>query len=253
MKAQWLKLAARIDALTLRERVLLFAAAVAVLVLFAYFFVFGPLFAKQAALRLQISQQQNHLTSIDGEITQKVQAYQIDPDAPTRARILAVKTEMAQLDDRLRAMQRGLVAPERITPLLESILRTHGKLQLVSMRSLQPGAAADNAPAPAPPAAVQPQPKEATILSGIFAAASPSPAKPAAPAPAKPAELIYRHGVELTVRGNYLDLVGYMSALEAMPAQLFWGKAQLDVEQYPASRLTLTLYTLSLDSQWMKL
>jgi len=250
VKEQWLKLAARIDALTLRERVLLFVSAVTVLVFSAYFFVFGPMFKKQAALRLQISQQQNNLAGIDGEITQKVQAYQIDPDAPTRERILAVKTEMAQLDDRLRAMQRGLVAPERIAPLLESILRTYGKLQLVSVRSLQPGAPASNTPAP--PAAAQPQSKETTILAGIFAQSN-APAKTAAPAPAKPAELLYRHGVELIVRGNYLDLVSYMSALEAMPAQLFWGKAQLDVEQYPASRLTLTLFTLSLDSQWMKL
>ena len=30
-------------------------------------------------------------------------------------------------------------------------------------------------------------------------------------------------------------------------------KAKLDAQQYPNSRLTLTLYTLSLDQKWMKL
>jgi MSHA biogenesis protein MshJ len=55
------------------------------------------------------------------------------------------------------------------------------------------------------------------------------------------------------VRGNYLDMLNYMAALEAMPTQLFWGKAELQVEEYPGARLTLTLYTLSLDAQWMKL
>ena len=78
-------------------------------------------------------------------------------------------------------------------------------------------------------------------------------AAPAKDAAAKPADLLYRHGVEVTVRGNYLDMVDYMSALEAMPTRLFWGRAQLDVEEYPASRLTLTLHTLSLDRKWMKL
>jgi MSHA biogenesis protein MshJ len=48
-------------------------------------------------------------------------------------------------------------------------------------------------------------------------------------------------------------MVDYMGALEALPAQLFWGKAQLQVEQYPTVRLTLTLYTLSMDPKWMKL
>ncbi len=38
-----------------------------------------------------------------------------------------------------------------------------------------------------------------------------------------------------------------------MPTQLFWGKAKLEVEEYPNARLTLTLYTLSLDQKWMTL
>jgi MSHA biogenesis protein MshJ len=80
-------------------------------------------------------------------------------------------------------------------------------------------------------------------------ATAPAVAGAAAPAPS----LLYRHGVEVTVRGNYLDMVNYMEALEAMPTQLFWGRAQLEVEEYPGARLTLTLYTLSMDQKWMKL
>ena len=66
-------------------------------------------------------------------------------------------------------------------------------------------------------------------------------------------ELLYRHGVELIVRGNYLDMVDYLDALEALPIQLFWTRAALEVEQYPNARLSLTVYTLSLDKKWMKL
>jgi MSHA biogenesis protein MshJ len=44
-----------------------------------------------------------------------------------------------------------------------------------------------------------------------------------------------------------------MAALESMPTQLFWGRAQLEAETWPASRLTLHLHTLSLDAKWMKL
>jgi MSHA biogenesis protein MshJ len=55
------------------------------------------------------------------------------------------------------------------------------------------------------------------------------------------------------LQGSYLDMVSYMEALEQLPVQLFWGKAKLDAQQYPNSRLTLTLYTLSLDPKWMKL
>jgi MSHA biogenesis protein MshJ len=44
-----------------------------------------------------------------------------------------------------------------------------------------------------------------------------------------------------------------MEALERLPVQLFWGKATLDAQEYPKARLTLTLYTLSLDTKWISL
>jgi MSHA biogenesis protein MshJ len=235
MKQQVLRLAARIDALTLRERVLLFAAVAATIVFVVHFIVLAPMYKRQAALRAQISQQQNNMTGIDGEISQKVQAYGVDPDAAAKSRRNAVAAESAKLGDRLRTMQTGLVAPERIATVLDTILRANGRLQLVAMKTLP-----------------------AISVGAESAGASKAAAPAAAPSPAPEAEgnaasLLYRHGVEVTVRGNYLDMLNYMAALEAMPTQLFWGKAELQVEEYPSARLTLTLYTLSLDAQWMKL
>jgi MSHA biogenesis protein MshJ len=242
MKQRWTGFAAKIDALTLRERMLLFAALAAFIVFVAHAAALGPMLRKQAALRAQISQQQNNLVGIDGEITHKVQAYQVDPDAATRERLDAAKAEAARLSESLRAMQKGLVAPERMGALLESLLRANGRLQLVSMKTLPVGSLNQ---AGAGEAKAEPQAKEGKMLAVALTA-------PAA-AGAQPVDMLYRHGVQIAVRGNYLDIVNYMSALESMPTQLFWSRAQLEVEEYPTSRLTLTLYTLSLDPKWMKL
>lgn len=220
MKQFFIKLGGRIDALSLRERAMVFAAAAASIVFVVYFFWLNPLFAKQTALRNQISQQQNNIAGIDAEITAKVQAYAVDPDAAGRERLAQVRAETTKMATELRAMEKGLIAPERIAPLLETILRANGKLQLASLKTLP-----------------------VTALGGE-AEDSKAPKAP---------ELLYRHGVELTVRGNYLDMINYMGTLESMPTQLFWGKAQLQVEQYPTSRLTLTLYTLSLERKWLQL
>jgi len=238
IKQRWHQLSARIDARSQRERVLVFAALLAALACIAQFTTFGPLQRKQDALRSQIAQQQTGIDSANAEIVQKLEQAQIDPDAPLRARLDAVRGETERLSSDLRAMQRGLVPPERIAPLLESILRANGRLKLVSVRTL-----------PVDP------------LSAIVAAGEKG--KAAVAAPAAPVtgsvvsgshpELLFRHGVELTARGSYLDMVDYMAALEALPTQLFWGRAQLEVEEYPTVRLTLTLYTLSLDEKWMKL
>lgn len=224
MKERILQLRARIDALSLRERGLVCLAACALLAFAGHALVLAPMEAAQEALRKQIAQQRTEMAAIDEAITGRVQAFQLDPDAASRARLNSLRQEMGQLGDQLLAIEHGLVPPERMGPLVDGILRANGRLKLVSMRTLPVEPLADKqAPAPANTSA----PTAATLL--------------------------YRHGIEVTVRGNYLDMVDYMSALDAMPTRMFWGRAQLDVEEYPAARLTLTLHTLSLDRQWMKL
>jgi len=239
IKQRVLQLAARIDALSLRERAMVFGATIAVLAFAGHTVVLAPQDAKQAALRTQIEQQQAASAAIDGEITARVEGSRIDPDAQARTRLNTMQQEMGQLGSELLALEHGLVPPERMGPLVEGILRANGRLKLVSMRTLpaEPLAAPGAAAAPA-------------AAAGPAAAAAPAAAAPAA---GGDVPLLYRHGVEVTVRGNYLDMVDYMSTLDAMPTRMFWGRAQLDVETYPTARLTLTLHTLSLDRQWMKL
>jgi MSHA biogenesis protein MshJ len=230
LRQRWQLFAARIDALGQRERVMAFGGLLASLVFVANLTVLDPLQRKQEQLRGRIAQQQNNIDGINAEIVQKLEQAQADPDAPAHMRLAAVRGETERLSNELRAMQRGLVPPERVAPLLEAILRANGRLKLVSVRTL-----------PVDPLSSLGDTKEQGAAG-------------AAPAPAAGArELLFRHGVELTVRGSYLDMVDYMTALESLPTQLFWGKAQLEVEQYPGVRLTLTLYTLSLDEKWMKL
>ena len=56
---------------------------------------------------------------------------------------------------------------------------------------------------------------------------------------------LYRHGVELTLKGSYFELVQYLTQLEKLRARLLWGRAELAVEQYPEVRLTVQVRTLS--------
>jgi MSHA biogenesis protein MshJ len=63
---------------------------------------------------------------------------------------------------------------------------------------------------------------------------------------------IYKHGVKITVRGSYADLLQYLTALEKLPTQMFWGVAKMDVVKHPTVELTLTLYTLSLEKTWLQ-
>lgn len=244
IKARWQTLAARIDATSERERVMGFAAAALLLAYGVNAGVLGPSVREEQLLQDQLRQQHRDVARIDATIAEQARVFAIDPDLPLRERLQGVDVEANRLSDQLRTMERGLVTPERMAPLLETILRANGRLRLVSMQTL-PASPLSAVMEERNPAAAQPVPVAVAV-------ASPVPAAAPAPPPAAP-DLLYRHGVELTVRGGYLDLVDYMNTLETLPTQLFWGRAQLEVEEYPTARLTLTLYTLSLDTKWMKL
>lgn len=238
LKQGWHKLAAKIDALTLRERVMTFGACAALLVFLLFSLLLNPLFAKQKMLNESIAQQQQTMTTIDAEIVLKMHGNGVDPDAQDRQALDRLRQEMAGLSTTLRTAQSGLVPPDRIVFLLERLLRQHARLRVESLKTLPSTPVGGAAAAPA--------------LAAVPPAVAPAVAVPPAPA-IKTSPLLYRHGVEVVLRGSYIDMVNYMEALEAMPTRVFWGDASLVVEQYPNASLRLTLFTLSLDDKWISL
>lgn len=219
------KWATAFDALSLRERLMVFGAGAAAIVFVFYFLSFNPLLAKRAALAASIAQKQSLLSATDKEIALIMLAHATDPDREARTRLLALQAETASLAQALREKQHGLVAPERMVTLLEHLLRRHAGLRVVSLKTLPASAVGAR---PADPA------------NGDAAAKA-------------PAALLHQHGVEVVLQGSYADMVQYMQALQAMPTRVFWGAAHLDSASYPGATLTLTLHTLSMDDTWIAL
>ncbi len=249
MKQTWQRFAAKIDGLALRERVIIFIAALLVMMGIVNSLVLGSQFDKETALSQQIAQDQSQIAGIQADIHSRIAAYSHDPDAVKKAQLnlLHLKSDQMRVD--MQNMQKGLVAPDRMTALLQDILKQNGKLHLVSLRTLP--ATGLNEPDPAD--------KPASAAAAATSAAAPAAAgKPATPAAAQPVSApagaqVYKHGVEIVIEGNYLDMVDYMTALEKMPWQLFWGKAKLTADESSKLSLTLTLYTLSLDKNWLNI
>lgn len=238
MKQQWQRLALKIDALSLRERVVIFAMLTLAVIMLLDTVLFKPQSARQKQLSQQITLEQAQIAAIHAEIQQKVKSQGVDPDAAARTRLQALKQQSAQLQAAMRDVQKGLVSPDKMGALLESFLKQNGGLRLMSLKTL-PVTGLDELVA------------TETKAAGEKPAAAPA-AKDKQESP--PATVhVYKHGVELVVQGGYLDMMNYMAALEAMPWQLFWRGAKLRVEEYPKATLTLTLFTLSLDKAWLNI
>jgi len=226
VRTQLKQFAERIDARSLRERLLIFGMAALAAVMLVTTLALDPLQAKRKALLQQVAEQQTRVAAAQTQIQTLIAARSADPDAANRSRLAELKTRIGQSEDRLASFQQGLVSSDRMAEVLRDMLGRNRGVTLVSLRTLPVTTLAEEGgkPAAAPPKEGQvPDPKAA----------------------------IYRHGVEVTVEGSYADLLGYVSELEAMPWQVFWGGAALSVQTYPVSRLTLTLYTLSLEKAWL--
>ena len=63
--------------------------------------------------------------------------------------------------------------------------------------------------------------------------------------------MLYRHGLVLELEGSYLDCLAYLAEVERLPWHIFWGSLELETEQHPRNRITLELYTLSLEEEWI--
>jgi MSHA biogenesis protein MshJ len=206
--------AERIDALGVRQRVLIFLFLALVLVLVANAAFIDPLRAKHKRLSAEVAQQEKEIATLQAELQRLVQGKEVDPDAVNRARQAALREELRQLNLRIVEEQRRFTPAERMRRLLEELLERNRGLALVDLQTL-----------PVVPITVQ---RQGAGASGM-----------------------YRHSIELTVRGSYGELYEYLRALEKLPNQLYWARAELSVAKHPTLTLKLTVHTLSFDRAWL--
>lgn len=225
MKETLKRYAERIDAATLRERVMIFVAATLVLAFLVNVALLEPLRAAQKRNLAETAQVQEELKPVQAQIATMAQSAARDPNAPNRARLAELREQLGQLSARVAQEQRRFTPPERMRGVLEEMLRRNRGLALLDLKTL-----------PAVPVAV-----------GTPAAAPAGAPKPAAGAPGG----VYRHGLEFTVSGDYSQIYDYLRTLENLPTQLYWARAELVVVEHPVLTLKLVTFTVSFDPAWL--
>jgi MSHA biogenesis protein MshJ len=220
--------AARIDQLSLRERALLFAVVLAVLLWVALQLVFPPLAAQQKRLEGELKSKREQVRLVYAQIEQLGTERGRDRDALNRARIAELKASLQAAEGGSGALRGGFVNPREMTRLVKQVLGRHGGLEVVRVENL-------------PPLALGGPPSEQAGAAAAKAAAERAPSRP----------LVYKHGLRVEVKGGFLDLVRYLQALEGLPWGVLWGEARLETEAYPVSRLTVVIYTLSTEPAWL--
>jgi MSHA biogenesis protein MshJ len=215
VKALIKRYAERIDAASLRERAMIFLALALGLVFVVNAALIEPLRIKQKRFEAENQQRQQELQALQAGLQRLVQGAGQDTDSLNRARQRSLREELGRFNARIEREQRRFTPPDRMRAMLGEMFERNKQLALVDLKTLPV------TPLGTPRAG-------GGDIQGLF-----------------------RHGIELTVSGAYLDLYDYLRMLERMPAQLYWGRAELSVGEYPFSTLKLILYTLSFDRAWL--
>lgn len=229
-------LAERVDRLNLRERALVFGAAVVLAYVGWQSLLMDPLTARATAAEQRLAEASRRMQAVDAAVANG------DPRTQALARRHALADRLAQLDDTLRDAASGYVPADRMTEMLRDVLDRQRGLRLVSLRNLPVeslAVAAAATPTAAPDAASNAVPNAA-------AGAAPG-TQPAADAPQGP----FVHPVELVVEGDYASIVAYLQELERLPWRLQWRRLDLQAGEYPSNRVRIEIGTLSLSREWL--
>lgn len=232
MKQMWEKINLKLAAMSKRERLLVFATLIVLIAYLTDSLLLTPLFNKQKLVRVQLQQQQEALNLVQSQIAAIMQANSPNQNSPQRTQLNRIRQDIAEGNAYLQSSREKLVQPEKMAEHLRQLLSRNFRLQIVSLQTLPVTPLLDDAAENS---------KEQGKLTQSVAT------------PVTQEQQVFKHGVQLTLRGNYLELMQYVSALEKLPQQMYWAKAQMRVLQHPSAELTLTLYTLSLDKAWLQI
>ncbi len=225
MKQAREKLARRFDALQPRERVMVFAAGVAIIAGLGFVLAIDGTLAKHKIFAANAEKHRTDLAQLQKQNAELSRLLAQDPDVEGRNHSEVLRRQLSGYDTELRGVQQGLVPPNRMVKVLEGMLNRDSHVRLVKLRTLPVVALVEPAGGAAERAAAK------------------------SPAPAK--NLVYKHGIELTVEGNYLDLLEYQARLERLPWRMFFARTSVNSIDYPKVLMTVTLYTLSLEEAWL--
>jgi MSHA biogenesis protein MshJ len=214
-------LLARINRASLRERALMFGAAVAVISMLWYQLVMVPLESRRMVIAKTIEAIRSH-SSVDAAGNAEDQVAQ--RYAELKSRDLALTKAIAEADAQLRDMQRGMIEPKEMVKVLTAVLERQKNLHLVLLRNLP----------------VQPllKPVDKTDKSDKSDAAPVADVGP------------YLHPVELVVRGDYLNVLAYLKELEAENWGFQWRRFELSSSE-DGPEYHIQFMTLSMESNWL--
>jgi len=228
LRQQLLQYMSRLDAISFRERIIMTVLiAVLIMTLFQLLF-FDPIKEEQLRLSQRADELNHEIQSLWDQADSMRLSHDRNPNVLLQARMEKAGADLAQLHQAIDQASNGLLGPEQVPTLLRNLVESQPGLRLVRVETL-PVSRVD---------------REGRVLTLSDQTSD---------------MILYRHALELEVKGTYRGIYAWLSAIEKSPVQLRWEQMEYRVIDTPiepgvpqAAKLVLRIYTLSTQEIWLR-
>jgi len=226
MKQHILKLAEKIDALTLRERGVVMAAVLAVVIMAWDSILMEPLNQEEKIFKLELKSLDTRVSAITVESESLIKLGSFNPNLKAIVRIQDLEKRIQKLDSKIKGLATNVVTPTQMAQLLDEMLAQQANLDLVRLESIDSEPLVKNG-----------RTKQPAEMDDTKAVESKG--------------LIYKHGMIIQVVGSYMDLLTFLQTVEGFEWGVLWDSVVINQRGYPRNNITVRLHTISLDKSWI--
>ncbi len=236
MKEMWQDYSTKFLAVTAREQYLiLLTGLVAIVFIFFTLMIEGRL-AQSDNVSKELKQTQLTNKSAQTTIAVLEQSLATDPNVAINKQIAQYEQKLAAIDSELLLLTTDLINPIQMRYALIDLLKNQKNLSLLSFDIIAAQAMTVNK--------AQTE-KQKTEKNAVADKDNNSELE------SEQSLTLYKHGIELKLKGNYFALKDYLEQLEKMDWQFFWQEFDYQTLEYPQSELTIKMYSLSTKKEFI--
>lgn len=165
----------------------------------------------------------------------------IDPSLSDKKQLEVLTVKLNELEHAIDFTTKRFVSPTQMSQFINDVVKKSNTLSLVSMKTTIPTSII-----------IKTEKKVKVDVASPPKRSNRN--KPVAEKIETIAEdKIFKHNVKFTFYGKYADIANFIQKVEEMEWGVYWQSLELHSEKFPYSTVSIELYTLSLEKNWLTL
>lgn len=216
------RLQEKIDSLSLRERGFLLLTLSVVILLGWQGLLIDPISDYQAQMQSEYRTIENRIVTVNAQSEAIIRGVAVEEESDEQKKITRLDTELQQVEQEINRYINNTVSPQQMVYLLEELLSDNSKLEVVSVQS--------NVAVPVIENNVKENEQAADNDNRV---------------------VVYKHGMTISLRGTYSDVLKFLRTAEGMNWAIFWDSIVIEGKSYPDNYTEITVHTISLENEWI--